>query len=209
MDSDLSTHWSFGNHVIFRQIWLGRIWAAIPATVIEDSLETIAVYVAPGTKFIGPSCKRQEYLAVAASGQWDLMDYEWTGQHHVWASVPGEAYSVWTIWSDPGWSHLNWKVNPESPIKRTAIGFDTTDHVLDVVIGADLNSWAWKDEDEFEEAIKLRLFTSIDSERIRQEALRGTREALTNRREQLLRWAAWRPPAEWELPVLGRQWKII
>jgi hypothetical protein len=144
-----------------------------------------------------------------ASGEWDLKAYEWTGQHHVWTSVPGEAYSIWTIWSDPGWSHLGWKLNPESPIKRTAIGFDTTDHVLDVVIGTDLNSWAWKDEAEFAEAIKLGLLTSIESEYIRQEALRGATEALTNRREQLQWWAAWRPPTGWKLPVLEAQWKII
>ena len=169
----------------------------------------IAVYVAPGTKFMGPVCTRQEYLAVAASGVWDLMAYDWTGQHHVWASVPGEAHSIWTIWSDPDWSHLTWKINPESPIQRTAIGFDTTDHVLDVVISTDLTSWAWKDEDEFAEAIKLGLFTNIDSERIRQEALHGTTKALTNRREQLQRWAAWRPPDGWKLPVLGEQWKTI
>jgi len=204
------THWSFGDHVIFRQIWRERVWAAIPATIIEDRLDMISVYVAPGTKFIGPACTRQEYLHVQASGEWNLMVYEWIGQHHVWASIPGEAYSIWTIWSDPDWSHLGWKINPETPIKRrTNFGFDTTDHVLDVVLDIDLNSWQWKDEDEFAEAIALALFTSIDGEHIRQTALRATTEAMTNRREQLQQWAAWRPPTRWELPVLTDRWKII
>src|SRR5437016_4958561 len=145
---DRMLRWSSGDHIIFRQVLPGGVWAAIPATIIEDSNEVISVYVAPGTKFASPACTRGEHLRVAASSSWDLVVREWIGQHHVWTSVPGEAYSIWTMWSHPGWAHLGWKVNPESPIRRTAIGFDTTDHVLDAVISADLRSWEWKDEAE-------------------------------------------------------------
>jgi hypothetical protein len=199
----------FIDTLVFRQMWLERIWAAIPATVIEDRSEMISVYVAPGTIFAGPACTRQEYLRVAARGEWNLTYYEWAAQHDVWTSVPGETCSIWTMWTDPDWFHLGWKVNLQTPIKRTDIGFDTTDHVLDVVIGTDLNSWTWKDEDEFAEAIELGLFTISDSEHIRQEAMRVAKEALTSRREQLQRWVEWRPPAAWELPVLAGQWKEV
>ena len=74
---------SFGDHVIFRQVWPSGVWAAIPATVIEDSSALVSLYIAPGTMFSGPICSREEHLHVAAGGAWDLKLYEWTGQHHV------------------------------------------------------------------------------------------------------------------------------
>jgi hypothetical protein len=177
--------------------------------VIEDSNELNSVYIAPGTKFARPACGREEYLRVAASGNWNLTVDEWIGQHHLWASVPGEACAVWTMWADPGWRHLGWKVNPQAPIRRTRIGFDTTDHVLDVAISADLSSWAWKDEDEFVEAVALGLFTDAESTWIRRETLRVVIDTVSNRREQLRRWAAWRPPAGWELPALVEHWEVV
>ena len=199
--------WSSGDHVVSRQVWPGGVWAAIPATIIEDSSALVSLYIAPGAMFAGPICAREEYLHVAAGGAWERKLYEWTGQHHVWASVPGEACSIWTIWSSPDWTHLGWKVNPEIPLRRTALGFDTTDQVLDVVIDADLSSWRWKDEDELAVAIDLGLFSVAEGEQIRQEARRVASECVTSRRQQLQAWAAWRPPARWKLPVLQANWE--
>ena len=199
--------WSSGDHIVFRQLWTNEVWAAIPATIIEDSSDLVSLYIAPGAIFAGPDCSRDEHLHVAASGAWDLKLYEWTGQHHVWSSLPGEAASVWTIWSAPDWTHVGWKVNPELPPKRTTIGFDTTDHALDAVISADLTSWQLKDEDELAVAIELGLFTAAEGERIRRVTQRIAGECVTSRRRQLQAWAAWRPPSQWKLPVLQGNWE--
>ncbi|MCY3707707.1 MAG: DUF402 domain-containing protein [Caldilineaceae bacterium] len=200
-------HWSSGDHVLFRQVWSSRAWAAIPATIIEDSSHLVSFYIAPGAIFAGPDCSREEHLQVAASGAWECKLYEWTGQHHLWASVPGEAASIWTIWSAPDWTHVGWKVNPELPLKRTPVGFDTTDHVLDAVISADLSSWRLKDEDELAVAIELGLFTVAEGDRIRRETQRIATECVTSRRPRLQAWAAWRPPAEWKRPILPQNWE--
>ncbi len=199
--------WSSGDHVQFRQVWSGNVWAAIPATVVEDSSDLVSLYIAPGTKFSGPICTREEHLHVAASGTWQRKLYEWTGQHHLWSSLPGEAASIWTIWSAPDWTHVGWKVNPELPLKRTPIGFDTTDHVLDAVISHDLSSWQLKDEDDLAVAIDLGLFTAAQGEQIRRETQRVASECITSRRRQLQAWTAWRPPSQWRLPVLHGNWE--
>lgn len=201
------SRWSPGDHVVYRQLWSGGVWAAIPATIVEDSSDLVSLYIAPGTKFSGPICTREEHLHVAASGAWKLKLYEWAGQHHLWATVPGEACSIWTIWSAPDWTHLGWKVNPETPLKRTPLGFDTTDHVLDAVIDANLSSWQLKDEDELAVAIELGLLTVSQGERINREARRVAGECVSSRRRQLQAWAAWRPPASWKLPVLQPDWE--
>ena len=199
--------WSSGDHVQFQQVWGRSVWAAIPATIVEDSSDLVVLYIAPGTMFSGPVCTREEHLPVAASGVWERKLYEWAGQHHLWASVPGEACSIWTVWSAPDWAHVGWKVNPELPLKRTPTGFDTTDHVLDAVISADLSSWRLKDEDELAVAIELGLFTVSEGKRIHQEARRVAGECITSRRRQLQTWAAWRPPSHWKLPVLQSNWE--
>lgn len=37
-------------------------------------------------------------------------------------------------------------VNIEEPWQRTPIGFDSRDHLLDIVVTVDLSTWHWKDE---------------------------------------------------------------
>lgn len=199
--------WSSGDHVQFRQVWSRSVWAAIPATIVEDTSDLVSLYIAPGTIFAGPDCSRDEHLHVVASGAWETKLYEWAGQHHLWSSLPGEAASIWTIWSAPDWTHVGWKVNPESPLKRTPLGFDTTDHVLDAIINADLNSWQLKDEDELAVAVELGLFSVAEGELIRRETQRVAGECVTSRRRQLLSWASWRSPAEWNLPTLPPNWE--
>ncbi len=206
--ADTSTiRWSPGDHVLLRQLWTSEVWAAIPATIVEDSSDLVSLYIAPGAIFAGPDCSRDEHLHVAAGRVWDLKLYEWTGQHHLWASVPGEAASIWTIWSASDWTHVGWKVNPELPLKRTPIGFDTTDHVLDAVISADLTSWQLKDEDELAVAIDLGLLTEAEGERIRRETQCIASKCVSSRRRQLQTWAAWRPPSQWKLPILQGNWE--
>lgn len=202
-------HWSSGDHVLLRQVWPGGIWAAIPATVVKDGSELVSLYIAPGTIFAGPDCSRDEHLHVAASGAWKLKRYEWTDQHHLWSSLPGEPASIWTIWSAPDWTHVGWKVNPELPLERTPLGFDTTDHVLDATINADLTSWQLKDEDELAVAVELGLFSVAEAEQIHRETHRIATEGVTSRRRQLQTWAAWRPPARWNLPILPPNWEAL
>ena len=203
-----ASRWTPGDHVLFRQLWSSRVWAAIPATIVEDSSHLVALYIAPGATFAGPDCSRDEHLQVAASGAWETKRYAWTAQHHLWSSLPGEAASIWTIWSAPDWTHVGWKVNPELPLKRTPLGFDTTDHVLDAVISANLTSWQLKDEDERAAAVELGLFSVAEAERIRLETQRIAEECVMSRRRQLQTWAAWRPPAGWNLPTLPQNWEV-
>ncbi len=72
-------HWVPGDHVVLRQLWPGRVWAAVPATVVEDTASVVVLYVRPGTTFAGPACSREEHLRVAASGHWDFRRAEWVG----------------------------------------------------------------------------------------------------------------------------------
>ena len=62
--------------------------------------------------------------------------------------LPGRPFSVWVCWS-PGWEFSFYFVNLEAPLARSAVGFDSRDHVLDICVRAD-PSWYYKDRDELD-----------------------------------------------------------
>jgi len=206
-ESDIS-RWSPGDHVIFRHIWAEKVWAAIPVTVVEDNAQLVSVYVHPGTEFAAPLCSRDEYLLVMASGDWKLQLLPWYG-HHLWTAVPGAPYSIWTLWSEPNWEHQGWKINPELPLQRTPIGFNTIDHVIDAIIQPDLSRWDWKDEDEFSKATQLGLISSDDAIRIRQTTIQVANEALSQQGDRIRELVDWRPPSNWTIPILAGNWRAL
>lgn len=61
--------------------------------------------------------------------------------------MPGVAHAIHLWWFPPDWRFGGWYINLQEPIRPTRLGFDSMDHILDVVIEPDL-SWRWKDEDE-------------------------------------------------------------
>lgn len=194
--------------MIFRQIWAGKVWAAIPVTIVEDNAQFISVYVRPGTEFAAPLCSRDEYLRVMASKNWSLQLLHWYG-HHLWTTIPGASYSIWSIWSEPKWEHQGWKINPELPLQRTSIGFNTADYIIDAVIQPDLVRWSWKDENEFGEAIKLGLIAPEDAIQIRRATIQVVNEVLSQKDNHLRTLSRWRPPPHWTNPTLAGKWQVL
>ena len=66
---------------------------------------------------------------------------------------------------------LGWYVNLEEPWRETPLGFDSTDHLLDVVVDPD-RSWRWKDEDHLAQAVEVGLFSQKRADEFRSEGER-------------------------------------
>jgi hypothetical protein len=97
-------------------------------------------------------------------------------------------------------------VNLQEPLRRTRLGFDSMDQLLDLVISPDLSTWHWKDEDEFNEAVALGVYSSEDARAIRAEG-EGVIARLQARQSPFYDgWENWCPPAEWGLPPLLDGW---
>lgn len=90
---------------------------------------------------------------------------------------------MWLFWEADTWRFDGWYVNLQSPFVRTSLGFDATDDILDIEIEID-RSWAWKDEDELEEAVLAR-------------------EPYTKP------WVDWRPDERWSIPALPNGWQSL
>ncbi len=74
------------------------------------------------------------------------------GRHPLLHFELGDWYSTWLFWSSADHSFLGYYVNFELPWRRTALGFDSNDLTLDIVVAPDL-SWRWKDQDEYEHRV--------------------------------------------------------
>lgn len=87
--------------------------------------------------------------------QINITDYQWNRTDVLFLIVPGDSFSTYIMWETGTKNLACWYINLQEPIRRTKIGFDTMDHMLDVVISPDMTKWKWKDADEFTEAQKV------------------------------------------------------
>lgn len=197
--------WRIGDHVLFREIYRGRIWTVRPLTVAHVREELIALYFAPGTICKVPAfTDRTDVLRRLRDG-WRLTDYEWTRGRSLYLLRPNVAHAIHLWWPPPDWRFGGWYINLQEPIRLTPLGFDSMDHILDVVTEPDL-SWHWKDEDELEEAIAVGLVTSEQAAEIRAEG-----ERVIGRLEARLSpfcdgWEQWQPDTAWPIPEVPSRW---
>ena len=90
----------------------------------------------------------------------------WDGPPSCRVHPVGRAYSVIRWWDANTGRHQGWYVNLEQPWVRTSLGFDSRDHILDVVVADDLSSCALKDEDELAYAVEVGKLTRAEAEAI-------------------------------------------
>ena len=129
---------SVGDIVVLR--YLGRIRAGMPAIMVEDGRERVLVYLPHGTLWFGapePAAGRTKRVRAIARGETVV-----TGRLVPWRNhllrvlLPGQPFSVWLLWS-PEWEFISYYVNLETPFARSAVGFDSSDHTLDLCVRAD------------------------------------------------------------------------
>ncbi len=159
--------------------------------------------MAPDTPVIRPSTLRVKSSQIAA-GEWVDAETTWFGGGRLFLAGPEAAHSICPSWEADG-SFAGWYVNLETPWRRTPVGFDTTDHVLDIWVLPD-RSWRWKDEEELQEAVEAGLFTPQQAKAIRHEGERVLErvEAWTEPFNE--GWEEWRPDSSWPMPSVPEGW---
>ena len=199
--------WQPGDAVVLRYVHGGRVSRVLPVTVVEDTDEHIALFVAAGSPMKtrcgldGVPIRRDLSYAERFSLEWQLCDGRWEGNGVLMLTPVGAGHSFWAIW-DERWRFEVWYVNVQEPLGRTEFGFDTADNVLDVVIEPDLSAWRWKDEHELEEAVRLGRFTPAQAEAVREEGRRAVRTLEDRAWPFVHDWSAWRPDPAWPRAAL-------
>ena len=204
--------WSPGQVVAHQEVWKGRLWAARPLLVVDDTEEQTLLWIPHGTRRrvpktpphrVDPPDIHTRTIENLDHCDWVLGDHTWDVSS-LWILRAGEWHSTWVSWRPDG-THLGWYVNLQCPMRRNPVGFEAMDLMLDVVAAPDL-TWWWKDRDELERILERRLFEPELGDRVMGEALRVI-DDLENRRPPFdCDWPSWRPEAAWGMPVLPPGW---
>lgn len=207
-----SARFEAGATIVRRDTAHGRVWAAAPVRVISDTPEALLVAHWPGVQMMSPASYiessqsgladgRLRLIRQLAASTWDLGDWIWQRTTVLTRVDPGEHFSVHRFFEEdyrPG----VWYVNFELPARRTAIGYDTCDLCLDLVVAPDLSSYEWKDEDEYEFGRETGFITDAVHDRI-EVARDHVLTLLAERRGPFATdWSTWRRDPAWPLPVL-------
>ena len=168
--------WNAGENILLRGVWRKRLWLAAPVTVVQDSPNLIAVYWKANTPSKIPA-QRITYKELLSNEQIHLVDSKWVTTDVLMLSTPGSAHGILVMWESGHVKFNCWYVNLQEPLRRTPMGLDTMDQLLDIVIEPDLSSWHWKDENEFADKIIRSgvdtVILSIDGDEHSHEFLRG------------------------------------
>jgi len=204
-------HWHPGTPVLwrYRDNASPSFHICRPVTVVQDTPELLAVWLAPGTECVKPVLAdgtpvHQEPLETRYTKPRTIQHDHWSGTGVLKLARPGEPWSVWLFW-EPGWRFKNWYVNLEEPRTRWKAGIDSEDHFLDISVRPD-RSWRWHDEDEFVQAQHAGLMSPAKARNVRA-AGRAAVEKITEWGTPFTDgWEHWRPDPEWNVPVLPGDW---
>ena len=194
--------WSPGDVALLRYIRFGKVRRVTAHLVVEDTPERVVLH-AP----LGAPAKVAVSDGSPFRGQgdrtWALRDSEWHS-YRVLRLIRWEAWhSLELFWREHDDSFAGWYVNIQEPLRRSPVGFDTDDLVLDIWVEPDGKS-SWKDEDELDGVTELGRFTVEEAARIRAEG-----ERVLDERPWPTGWEDWKPDAEWPLPELPAGWDVV
>jgi hypothetical protein len=175
-------------------------YAAIPVVVVCDEPELLAVYTPEGAPF------------AFNDSEWPYTPHPWRrygawqGHGVLMLQRPAEASAILVFWEGEPRRFARWYLNLQAPFRRTAIGFDSLDHVLDLW-STDGRTWHVKDEEVFEQRVAEGYFTADEAAAIRAEAERFLVDVRRNGPWWDEAWADWRPDPLWPVPRLPAGWE--
>jgi hypothetical protein len=197
-----------------RDVFGGRIFSAFPHRVVSDTATTLAMALWPGVVGLAPASwiealrtgdgtARDQLMPQLARGDWQTGPWTWQRTTRLSLLYPDRYFSVHLMF-DPGGALNCWYVNFEVPYTRTAIGVDTFDLAVDLIVDPTDLSYRWKDEDEYAQGRRLGVISDTCHKHV--ELAKDEAVALIERREGPFAedWHGWRPDPAWSRPSLPR-----
>lgn len=195
--------WSTGTPIVLREVRQGQTWSAKPVTVVQDAPELVALWMAPGTRWLRPQRPDGGRVGVVnvLRDAWVLGDAMWQGGGALILQIPTAGHALIGFWDANGQLD-SWYLNLQAPLRRTPLGFDTLDHILDIVVSRDRRSWEWKDEAPLAEAVSRGLVTPEAAHAIRTEGEHALQLLLAGQPPFAPPWEQWTPDPAWRIPTL-------
>jgi hypothetical protein len=186
------------------------ITGAVPCEVVEETDEFAALYQPAGSIWKRAAGKRsgprgRNMMPADRSGAHD--DVAWNGDGVLRVHSFGDEWSVWRwLAADRTWSD-HFYLNLEDPWRRTAIGFDTGDWVLDVF--GTPSTWQYKDEDELLWSEEVGLVGHGWVVRAREAGRRASEALEADGWPFSADWDRWLPPIGLAAPELPVDWHSV
>lgn len=181
------------------------------ATVVEDSEKAIVTFQATGTPVMMRTGRRGPDGRNMLPGGWDggYSHREWAGEPVVRVHERGRPWSVWRWLNDDGRWSSHFYVNLEEPWRRTRIGYDSHDWVLDLVVWREPMRIQFKDEDELQWCLNAGVIDASTEQRIRSAGEDAHRAASADAWPFRADWDRWLPDAAWPAPTLPEGWRNV
>ncbi|MGH9229717.1 MAG: DUF402 domain-containing protein [Acidimicrobiales bacterium] len=188
-----------------RQYRYGRFRAVTPMVVVEDRLDRAVLYLPRGTRFLAPVDMSGRVTRSIRDEVGSAPD-RWRDQAALHIIPDGAAFAVILRWRWSFDDFTGFYVNVQEPLRPTAIGFDSMDQTLDVLITPDLSEVRVKDEDELDGAADDGFFSAAEVAEIRATARTATEMVLDRVPPFNEAWHLWRPDPSWPPPQLPDDW---
>ncbi|MGN6486128.1 MAG: DUF402 domain-containing protein [Thermomicrobiales bacterium] len=188
-----------------------RSGLVIPATLVDTMSSYLACFVPSGTPMLrllpSPDASLPRVLSPhqIEAPDLSLVSQTWTGKNVLIMIPMGGHYAIHARWRSD-WTFLGWYVNLQKPIVVRPDRWITEDQFLDIVVQPD-RAWAWKDEDELAEAVRIGRLPADEAA-----LLTAVGESLIPRIERA-EWpfspaiASWRPDPSWRTPAIPAGWE--
>ena len=190
--------WKPGQGIILREVWLNKVYSVIPLRVVQDAADWSALYLPPRTFSLWPHTREGATIRIPVD-EWVLDGGPWEGSDVLYLVQPGAGYTVIGFW-DENQIFNGWKIDLGEPVRRTPLGFDYMDQLLDIIVSADRSAWRWKDEDEVRHALALGIFTAEQVHDLYQRGELAIQRMQSSKPPFNGDWEHWKPDPSWRVP---------
>jgi hypothetical protein len=135
----LVKRWRPGDIIVLRGVLKGKLWFAHPAYLVSDSSHLVAFFWPAGTPTHSPL--KRPTVRDELDNRIALELRNWMDNDVLSLNPPGAGYSIEIMWLAGTHQMRCWYVHLQEPLRRTQIGFDTMDQILDIVINPDRSCW--------------------------------------------------------------------
>ena len=204
--TNVSAIWAPGATALLRFRRLdGTLGQVHPLTVLSDDGRALVGWLPAdtpivGTRLVGGGDPRDVPMDQRFTIERERYPHVWHTSANLRLVEEDRWSSTWWFFSRD-WEFQGWYVNLEIPMGRTASTVDRVDGALDVWIEPD-RTWAWKDEDEAAECVRVGRLTAEQLGQLRTEGERLIALAEAGRFPFDGTWTDFRPDPDWPAPTL-------
>jgi hypothetical protein len=206
---------NYGDTALIRSLVNGRLWLMQSVTVVKDTPEETVLFLGCGAECVYPSGywrwkrgdpSRGTRWDDEKSMTWTLRKFKWHTHRILMHMVPGQIYATYLMWYDETEEFRNYYINFQTPFQRTALGFNTHDLELDIVIDAEYKVHI-KDVEGYTSGLREGCITEQQDQ-----AIKSIKPAIFQMIQDRLypldgSWVDWRPDPGWESAKLPANWR--